>query len=1115
MKRKMLVFFCVFVSVICCVFGLTACGNTDESSNNSGNDNNTEQGDDKKPDDGNGEDKDVKVESVLLNNNVLSLEVGDTYTLTSTVLPADATDKSVTWSSSDTDIVTVANGKLTAVDVGEATVTVTTKDGNKTAECVVQVNEPVIKVESVSLSETSIKLGVGEEATLVATILPADATDKNVIWSSSDESIVTVDEGIVTAVDIGKATITVSTISGNKTAECDIAVEGLEFSEIVENGKVVAYSVTGIGNVTDKEIVIPAEHNGKKVTVIGEGAFKDCDFMTGIVIPNTILSVGGGAFAGCKNLEKAVLPNLAIRYMPLTRLKTIEITDGEKIDDREFYNCNNLLSIKINEGITSIGDFAFSMCGNLTDISLPDSLIYVGDSAFYGCPLKYNVYEKAKYLGNSNNNYVVLISAENSMAMTSCSINKSTKIIYDLAFKGCSSLISVSIPNGVVAIGDGTFSDCSKLTEISIPNSIINIGDSAFYGCNALQYNEYNNAMYLGNSSNNYVVLVKAKNKSITSCTINSATKIIYEAAFQGCKSLQAVTFPAGLISIKDKAFNNCNLKSVSISDKVNYIGASAFCNCSSLNSVTIGKGVTSIGDNAFSGCSNLKSITIPGNVQSIGNRAFYQCGLTSVYIECGVISIGDEAFAHCALKSINVPDSIKNYGADIFIYNSIYLQYNVYDDVAYLGNDENPYTILYRPVKWKSTYKINEKTKIISDGAFAANTTITSMNIPDSVEIIGDEAFKQSEALKSVIIGNGVTYIGENAFDSCGALTSVTIGNNVMEVGGGAFGDCNNLKEVHINDLANWSEISFGYSGYTDYSANPLYYAHNLYLNGKLVTELSIPDEVINIGDAAFYHISAISITIPDSVLSIGSAAFCGCTELKNVTIPYSVAYIGNNAFAGCKNLKSLIISEGVTSIGYGAFNNCSSLISITFPKSIVSIGRNVVQGCSSLENISVTAGNQNYHSQDNCLIKTSDKNLISGCKNSVIPSDGSVTFIADDAFYGCVGLTNITIPKDVTTIGSYAFYGCSNLISINIPEGVISMDAAIFCDCSNLRSVTIAQSVKYFNRDIFRNCGRLSDITFKGKKTEWNAISKHDSSWNMNTGNYIIHCSDGDISK
>ena len=176
-------------------------------------------------------DKEIKVTGVKLNKSETSILVGDNETLTATVLPENATNQKVTWKSDKPEIATVdASGKITGVKEGEATITVTTEDGAKTATCKVTVTIPVT---GVTLNKTALTLNIGANETLTATVAPADATNKKVTWKSSDAAVATVDaNGKVTAVKAGEATITVTTEDGGKTATCKVTVQPKLVSEI-------------------------------------------------------------------------------------------------------------------------------------------------------------------------------------------------------------------------------------------------------------------------------------------------------------------------------------------------------------------------------------------------------------------------------------------------------------------------------------------------------------------------------------------------------------------------------------------------------------------------------------------------------------------------------------------------------------------------------------------------------------------------------------------------------------------------------------------------------------------------------------------------------------------
>ena len=269
-------FFCAGMLLV------TACNKDDEdpvaNTNNTEQSNNTEQNNNT-----------VSVSGVTLDKTSVSLEVGATLTLTATVSPDNATNKTITWSSSDDAIATVdENGKVTAVAAG--TVTITAKAGDKTAECKVTVSAKVIAVESITFDESSLSLPVGDSKTLTATVSPENADNKTVTWSSSDEAIATVDEnGKVTAVTAGTATIKATANDGSEVfGSCAVTVSLVAVTSITLNktttkitvGGTETLSVTSVlpANATDKtytwsssdETIATVDANGK-VTAVAVG----------------------------------------------------------------------------------------------------------------------------------------------------------------------------------------------------------------------------------------------------------------------------------------------------------------------------------------------------------------------------------------------------------------------------------------------------------------------------------------------------------------------------------------------------------------------------------------------------------------------------------------------------------------------------------------------------------------------------------------------------------------------------------------------------------------------------------------------------------------------------
>ena len=224
--------------------------------------------------------------------------------------------------------------------------------------------------------------------------------------------------------------------------------------------------------------------------------------------------------------------------------------------------------------------------------------------------------------------------------------------------------------------------------------------------------------------------------------------------------------------------------------------------------------------------------------------------------------------------------------------------------------------------------------------------------------------------------------------------------------------------------------------------------------------------------------------------VTKIGEWAFSGCADLTSVTIPDSVTSIGEAAFYDCPSLEIVTIGNGVATMDDGAICYCESLTSVTIPDSVTSIGEEMFNGCSNLEHLFVASGNTKYHSSGNCIIETESKTLIAGCKNSVIPTDGSVTSIGQTAFYDCAGLTSIVFPESVTKISAWSFEK-TGLTNVIIPGNIEVIEWFSFSYCSSLSSVTLPLSVCKIEDGAFRGCTSLDTIYYAGSAEQWSQIS------------------------
>ena len=215
----------------------------------------------------------VPASSVSLKQKTATLTVGGTLTLESTVLPENATNKKVTWKSDNEAVATVKDGVVTAVTAGEAIITVTTEDGNFTATCEISVNNAVINVTGVTVAPSEKELLIGETVQLTATVEPSDADNKAVTWSSANEDVATVENGLVTAIAAGEAIITVTTEDGGFNATCAITVikEAVVHVAGYEVDRDIAYAMLWTDGVGQRLTTKESEANA--VTVSGDDVY--------------------------------------------------------------------------------------------------------------------------------------------------------------------------------------------------------------------------------------------------------------------------------------------------------------------------------------------------------------------------------------------------------------------------------------------------------------------------------------------------------------------------------------------------------------------------------------------------------------------------------------------------------------------------------------------------------------------------------------------------------------------------------------------------------------------------------------------------------------------------
>lgn len=675
-------------------------------------------------------------------------------------------------------------------------------------------------------------------------------------------------------------------------------------------------------------------------------------------------------------------------------------------------------SVVIEDGVTSIGDYAFDGYTNLTSVMIANSV----------------------------------------------------KLIRGYAFCGCTGLKSVIIPNSVTMLGNSAFYNCTGLTSIScVASTPPTCGMNCFYNVdksipvyvpakvisaytNKDRWSEFTNIQALKCGTNLTWELTDGVLTISGTGTMTSWTRSTDVPWYSHRATIKSVVLEEGVTRVGSLAFSGyTNMTSISLSSTLTLIDSYSLYGCTGLTSLTLPASVATIEESAFNGCTGLKSITCEAvNPPAYGEDCFENVN-KSIPLYVPTESVAKYKADADWGQFTNIQPMKCLLGSGTCGANGSYLTWELDCDglltisgtgdmADYTGSTYVPWFTLIGSVK---SIVIEEGVASLGSLAFVSCYLVTSIEIPNSVTIIDASAFLGCSGLTSISVKSGNTYyssengvlfnkdkttlvrypigkqgvysiptsvigIGTAAFNGCSGLTSVTIPDGVTSIGNYAFAGCTGLKSI------------------TCEAETPPTCGDNCFSEVDKSIPVYVPQESVNnykIEWSYFTNFQA-SVCKPvsgtcgtnvtwtldcDGVLTIsGTGAMDDCIKENWVYRPWE-DYVSS--------IKSVVIEEGVTSIGEGAFFGCTAITSITIPNSVSSVGGNAFYRCDGLTS-------PVYNSQIFAFMPTSYTGAY------VIP-DGIKT-IAVGAFYECAGLTSVTIPSSVTSIGDYAFKGCDGLTSI-----------------------------------------------------------------------------------
>lgn len=649
--------------------------------------------------------------------------------------------------------------------------------------------------------------------------------------------------------------------------------------------------------------------------------------ITSVVIEDGVTSIGDKAFAGYEKLVSVTISQTCLR-----------------IGAQAFDFCSALKDITIPEGVQSIGATAFGYNYALTDITVPESVMSIGNSAFTNCSELETIVIKGniKNMGSEVFEELWKLKSLTFKTMTKSAAEALEKSgDWDLNWRGLSQCVSES------KITWATEHKCGDHLTWSFADGVLTIsGDGLMYPLDDERFDHW-------------------------------SPEEVREIVIVGDE-----TGSSGLFKIPDEVFSNhTNLETVTIPKCVRSIGESAFEGCPNLNSVTVDGRIGEMGASAFAGCGSVK-ITFNDVTEPFAKYITYEDGQTlswagdffetGLNVEwapqyCGGLDDSGEFNPESVTWELNEEGLLTISGSGNM---SGYTGYN-YENGIYFNNSSMPW-----PANAVKKVYIDDGVKSVGDLAFWGCANLTEADLPDSLAAIGNSAFADT-AIESIIIPQNVDKMAEYAFGGISGIDITVLGKT---------------EEMADNNMwwsAQWCELSANvtwlkdipmYCGAEGHGRNVWAEFNNdgtLAIKGKGAMKdyddlddrpwrniqfhifgVTVEDEVTTIGKNAFYDCPNLASVNLGKTVEICDNAFAVCTGLVSVTIPESVNTIGSRAFGECGNLENLTISEGVETISAEAFWFCIALTEVTIPQTVKFVGEAAFYNCLKLETVKVLAG-------------------------------------------------------------------------------------------------------------------------------------------------------------
>ena len=637
------------------------------------------------------------------------------------------------------------------------------------------------------------------------------------------------------------------------------------------------YIVSGMGDCTDTELAVPAEHRGLPVKEIGDSAFSTYGGgikLTAVYLPEGIVAIGDHAFAYKWDMAEINLPSTlreigAAAFYQTALSGDVVIPDGVVSVGSGAFSGTNIVSVYIPASVTYV-IHAFGECLSLETITVHQS------NRDY-CSIDGNLYDRYGYtlyqyaLGNKR---------------TVFELPLSTNTLAERSMSGAAKLETVIFGEGFYqGIDRSGILDCFGIKEFVVHEDNPNFKsvDGHLYSKDGARLYRYapakDGAVFTVPDGVAEISYAFYNCDNLVEVVLPSSVSEIGEHAFGYCDKLTTVNIPSGVTSIADYAFIECPaLDGIALSEGLEYIGKYAFSN-TGITEITLPDSISEVGEGCFSGCERLVSVDTGDGLTLIDRYLFSACSaISQIVIGNKVTVIGEYAFDWCtALVEVVIPDNVELISTGAFY-------------------------------KCEKLARVALGTGLceIGPSAFSECVSLAEINLPEGLKRIGNYAFYNCKSLESIAFVSGIEEIASSAFCFAGIVGEVVIPETVTTLGGSAFYGCKGITSVTVG--------SDGIGGITEIASHTFGDCPN-------IERLTIKNSVTYIDKGAFYRCSSLAeIIIPDSVTEIAAEAFYECKAATRIVIGNAVTKLGINAFYWNESVKELVIGSSLSEVGWMA---------------------------------------------------------------------------------------------------------------------------------------------------------------------------------------------------